>query len=89
MKADLRDLARGFSLLSERKRLAILQVLTKGPANVTAICKALGLEQPAVSHHLGLLRIGRLVDGKRRGRSVIYEADKAALKALASALATE
>jgi len=87
MKPDLRELSRGFSLLSDPTRLGILRLLTKGPRNVTALCEALGLKQPSVSHHLGLLRMGRLVNGVRQGKTVIYTTDKAATKALASGLA--
>jgi DNA-binding transcriptional ArsR family regulator len=85
-KTDLRELARGFSLLSDPTRMGILAALSKGPTNVSGLCKALRKKQPAVSHHLGLLRMGRLVASKRQGKSVIYEADKATLKALASGL---
>ncbi len=87
MKPDLREMSFGFSLLSDPTRLGILRLLAKGPRNVTALCKTLRLKQPAVSHHLGLLRMGRLVNGVRQGKAVIYAADKAALKALASGLA--
>jgi len=86
-KADLLEWARGFTLLSDATRLGILKNLAKGPKNVTALCKALGLRQPITSHHLGLLRMGRLVNSKRQGKSVVYSTDKANLKALASALA--
>ena len=82
----LQEWARGFALLSDPTRLGILQVLAKGPKNVTALCKILKLKQPAVSHHLGLLRMGRIVISKRQGRSVLYASDKAALKTLASGL---
>ena len=85
-KDDLREWARGFSLLSDGTRLGILQLLAKGPKNVTALCKALKLGQPNVSHHLGLLRMGRLVINTRQGKSVVYTTDKANLKALAAAL---
>ena len=85
-RADLRDQAQGFGLLSDPTRLGILAQLAKGPKNVTALCKALGLKQPTVSHHLGLLRMGRLVVGTRQGKAVVYSTDKANLKALASAL---
>ena len=61
-----------------------MSLLAKGPRNVTALCKALGLKQPTVGHHLGLLRMGRLVNGKRQGKAVEYSTDKANLKALAS-----
>ena len=85
-RADLRDQAQGFGLLSDPTRLGILSQLAKGPKNVTALCKALGMKQPTVSYHLGLLRMGRLVINTRQGKSVVYSTDKANLKALASAL---
>ena len=47
-------------------------MLTAGPKNVTALCKGLGQKQPTVSHHLGLLRMGRLVVGTRKGKSMIF-----------------
>ncbi len=86
-RAAFRDLAQGFGLLSDPTRLGVLTLLAKGPKNVTALCKALGLKQPAVSHHLGLLRMGRLLNSTRQGKCVLYSTDKANLKALASALA--
>jgi len=81
-----REWGHDFSLLLDTTRLGILSLLAKGPKNVTALCKALGLKQPTVSHHLGLLRMGRLVINTRQGKSVVYTTDKANLKALASAL---
>ena len=86
-KAQLAEWARGFSLLSDPTRLGILKMLAAGPKNVTALCDALGLKQPTVSHHLGLLRMGRLVAGTRKGKSVVYVADQANLKDLAVAIA--
>jgi len=84
-RAGLRDQAQGFGLLSDPTRLGILAQLATGPKNVTALCKALGLKHPTVSHHLGLLRMGRLVINTRQGKAVEYSTDKANLKALASA----
>jgi len=84
-RAAFRDRAQGFRLLSDPTRLGILAQLAKGPKNVTSLCKALGLKQPTVSRHLGLLRMGRLVNGVRQGKAVVYTTDKANLKALASA----
>jgi len=85
--AASRDLAQGFGLLSDATRLGIIAELKKGPTNVTPLCKALKAKQPIVSHHLGLLRMGRLVEARRQGRSVTYTVNKAALKDLAAALA--
>lgn len=85
--ATLKEWARGFSLLSDKTRLGILAELSKGPSNVGGLCKALKLKQPTISHHLGLLRMGRLVNGERQGKSVVYTADKKAMNELSSALA--
>ena len=53
-RAAFRDQAQGFGLLSDPTRLGILSQLAKGPKNVTALCKTLGLKQPTVTYHLGL-----------------------------------
>jgi DNA-binding transcriptional ArsR family regulator len=84
---ELRELASGFGLLSDATRLGILKLLAGGPKNVTALCKALGLKQARASHHLGLLRMGRLVVGTRKGKSVLYVTDADSLKDLAVGLA--
>ena len=84
---ELRDLAYGFGLLSDATRLGILKMLAGGSKNVTALCDGLGLKQPTISHHLGLLRMGRLVVGTRTGKSVMYATDADCLKDLAAGLA--
>ena len=84
--ATLREWAQGFSLLSDATRLGILAELSTGPKNVGGLCKALKLKQPTISHHLGLLRMVRLVNGTRQGKSVVYAADKKALKELRAAV---
>ena len=86
-RSEFVEWARGFSLLSDPTRLGILKMLSGGPKNVTSLCDGLGLKQPTVSHHLGLLRMGRLVVGTRKGKSVIYVSDAASMKELAAALA--
>lgn len=86
-KNELMEWARGFALLSDPTRLGILKMLAAGPKNVTALCDSLGLKQPTVSHHLGLLRMGRLVIGTRQGKSVVYVTDIASMKELAVGLA--
>jgi DNA-binding transcriptional ArsR family regulator len=86
VRAAFRDQARCFGGCFRPHATGILSVLAKGPENVTTLYKALGLKQPTVSHHLGLLHMGRLVVGTRKGKAVVYSTDKANLKALASAL---
>jgi len=54
-----------------------LTIAAASPKNVTPLRKTLGLKQPTVSYHLGLLRMGRLVEGIRKGKSVVYVTDVA------------
>jgi DNA-binding transcriptional ArsR family regulator len=85
-RIELAEWARGFAMLADPTRLGILKILSAGPKNVTTLCNTLGLKQPTVSHHLGLLRMGRLVIGTRQGKSVVYVTDGASLKDLAVAI---
>jgi len=66
------ELAQAFRLLSDETRLKIVFHLAKAEQNVGSLCKILGLAQPTVSHHLGLLRMGRLIVNRRNGKQVIY-----------------
>ena len=69
---EARELTALFKLLGDRTRLAILQILTGGERNVGTLCDLLGLPQPTVSHHLGLLRDSRLIDNRRAGKHIYY-----------------
>jgi ArsR family transcriptional regulator, nickel/cobalt-responsive transcriptional repressor len=59
--------------LSAPSRLRILARLHAGPASVNEIAAAVGMEGPAVSHQLRVLRHLGLVTGARDGRQVVYE----------------
>src|SRR5688572_7927692 len=69
---ELEPLVGLFRLLSDKTRLNILMMLTKGERNVTSLCEELGLPQPTVSHHLGLLRMSNLIGNRRNGKQVFY-----------------
>lgn len=58
--------------LATPSRLLILARLREGPASVTELTEAVGMEQSAVSHQLRLLRHLGLVTNRRAGRSMIY-----------------
>lgn len=58
--------------LAAPSRLLILGHLNEGPATVGELAEAVGMEQSAVSHQLRLLRHLGLVDGERRGRTIVY-----------------
>ncbi len=72
---SVRDLARVFKLLSDETRLRILFYLAlspRGQLHVTDLCQRLGQSQPAVSHHLALLRVSGLIEPRREGKHNFY-----------------
>ena len=70
---DLEDGALVGKLMGDALRLKILAVVAfDGPVSVGGVCKAVNVPQPSASHHLGILRMAKLVIGKRQGKNVIY-----------------
>ena len=69
---DLEQLTGLFRLLSDKTRLNILMLLAAGERNVSSLCDELGLPQPTVSHHLGLLRMNNVIGNRRSGKQVFY-----------------
>jgi ArsR family transcriptional regulator, zinc-responsive transcriptional repressor len=69
---ELEPLVGLFRLLSDKTRMKILLLLSKGERNVTSLCEELDLPQPTVSHHLGLLRMSNLIGNRRNGKQVFY-----------------
>ena len=53
-------------------RLRIILLLAEGERHVGAICEAVDQKQPAVSHHLALLRFGGMVTPRRQGKNNFY-----------------
>jgi ArsR family transcriptional regulator len=69
----VRDLAQVFKLMSDETRLRILVYLAQsGELHVTDLCNRLGQSQPAVSHHLALLRVSGLIESRREGKHNFY-----------------
>lgn len=72
-EAVIDDLASTFKLLSDETRLRILFYLSHSDElHVRALCEILGQSQPAVSHHLALLKGAELVDSRREGKHNYY-----------------
>jgi ArsR family transcriptional regulator len=72
----LSGLTQVFKLLADESRLRILLTLSReGETHVTALCEMLGQSQPAVSHHLTLLRMAGLVGYRREGKFNFYRMD--------------
>ena len=58
-----------FKLLADETRLRILFLLQqRNELNVRSLCRLLSQSQPAVSHHLALLRAAGLIKMRRDGK---------------------
>jgi DNA-binding transcriptional ArsR family regulator len=58
--------------VSDATRLRVILMLSEGEKHVGALCEELNQTQPAVSHHLALLRHGGIVNVRRRGKNNFY-----------------
>lgn len=68
-----RDLVQVFKLLADETRLKILlYLLREKELHVSAMCERLNQSQPAVSHHLALLRAAGLIEPRRDGKHNFY-----------------
>jgi DNA-binding transcriptional ArsR family regulator len=75
--ADLRSYqAKRASILlkhvSDPTRLQVILILSEGEQHVGALCSQLSQSQPAVSHHLALLRHGGIIAPRRQGKNNFY-----------------
>lgn len=70
--ATLAALGEFFKLIGDPTRLGILHALAAAPMRVGDLGAALGMSVSATSHHLALLRHGRMVRARREGRAVRY-----------------
>ncbi len=68
------QLADMFRLMGDASRLRIVLACLDGPVAVGDIAARLGLSASLVSHHLRLLRAGRILKAARKGKQVFYEA---------------
>ncbi|MDA1013855.1 MAG: metalloregulator ArsR/SmtB family transcription factor [Planctomycetota bacterium] len=63
-----------FKMLSDPTRLKIVMMLLQeeDELHVTGLCERLGQSQPAVSHHLALMKASDLIDVRRKGKHNFY-----------------
>src|SRR4051794_40619386 len=58
--------------VSAPTRLQVILILAEGEQHVGALCSQLSQSQPAVSHHLALLRHGGIIAPRRQGKNNFY-----------------
>ena len=72
-----------FNALSDQTRRSIYQQLSlTGEQTVRALTDGAGVSQPAVSKHLGILKLAGLVTGRHVGRETYYSAQPDRLRPL-------
>ncbi len=71
--AKLRRVEKLVGAIGDSNRMKILLLLSKREMCVCELESALGLPQPTVSHHLGLLEQADLLHRSKKGRFVFYE----------------
>jgi DNA-binding transcriptional ArsR family regulator len=58
--------------VSDPTRLQVIMMLSEGERHVGALSETFNMSQPAVSHHLALLRHGGIVAPRRQGKNNFY-----------------
>jgi len=71
-----------FNAVAEPRRRLILTYLADNERQVGDIVAAVGLDQPSVSKHLGVLRRVGLVHVRRNGRHRLYRTNAEAIRPL-------
>lgn len=69
---EVAGLSELFGALADEVRTKILYLLSLDELCVCDLSEALGLSLPAISHHLRLLKMMRLVKYRREGKMVYY-----------------
>jgi DNA-binding transcriptional ArsR family regulator len=59
-------------VLTDPKRLMLIDALRAGDRSVGELAEALGIALPNASQHLAVLRAAGLVEGRRTGTTVVY-----------------
>jgi ArsR family transcriptional regulator len=78
-----------FGLLAAPARLRILCLLREGELSVGEIAGKLGVGQPNISQHLGMLHRARIVGRRRAGAMVFYRIVSEPVISLCEAVCTQ
>lgn len=72
---EVAGLSELFKVLADETRTRILYILSEGEMCTCHLAEILEMSLPAISHHLRLLRLTRLVRSRREGKMVYYTLD--------------
>ena len=59
-------------VLTDPKRLMIIDTLRRGERSVGDLAEGIGVTLPNASQHLGVMRIAGLVEARREGTTMVY-----------------
>ena len=76
------DFCETFKALGDPVRVEILKLLKENPRTVGELVDNFDVSQPAISHHLAVLKSVGLVTSRRDGRAVYYALNLKCLKAV-------
>ena len=68
--------------MSDKNRLKILDMLSKGETNVGTVAENLNVEENLASHHLRVLTSLGFLRNRKKGREVFYQLNKSKLVTL-------
>jgi ArsR family transcriptional regulator len=68
--------------MSDKNRIKILQMLSKGETNVSTVAENLNVEENLASHHLRVLASVGFLRSQKKGREVFYQLNKTRLVTL-------
>ncbi len=69
---DYRRVAAIIRFAADPMRVGVILILNEGIQNVGTMVEMLGSSQPALSHHLAILRHGKIVETERVGKCIFY-----------------
>ena len=58
--------------VSDPTRLQIISLLSEGERHVGGLSEQFNMSQPALSHHLAMLRHGGIIESRRQGKNNFY-----------------
>lgn len=86
MASEDKKLVKYFRAFGDRTRFRILTLLADREMTVNEITDKIGLSQPTVSRHLGILRDVEAVIDRREGQNVYYSLNKRAVESCCSGM---
>jgi len=81
---DTRTFSKYFKAFGDPTRLKIINLLAAKEMTVNEIAEKIGLSQPTISRHLGVLRDAQVVIDRRDGQKVYYSLNRESVQSCCS-----